>query len=101
MLKELGRITVGSRADAYSQPNSRHCCAKLQNEPATGSGGASVRFSTSSLQRSATTTSELPAIATHCENALEQEDRYAPRSSRSLHGQRRPAMPEAVEKHLI
>jgi hypothetical protein len=29
-----------------------------------------VRFSTSSLQRSAPTTFEPPAIATHCENAL-------------------------------
>src|SRR5205823_1556829 len=37
---------------------------------ATGSGDASVRFSTSSLQRSAPTTSKPPAMATHCENAL-------------------------------
>jgi len=51
-------------------PNSRRCCARLQNAHATGSGDASVRFSTSSPQRSAPTTSEPPAIATHCENAL-------------------------------
>src|SRR5205823_7111106 len=39
---------------------------------ATGSGDASVRFSTSSLQRSAPTTSKPPAMATHCENALDE-----------------------------
>ena len=50
--------------------NSRHCCARPQNEPAMVSGGASAPCSTSSLQTNAPTICEPQAMATHSENAL-------------------------------
>jgi hypothetical protein len=54
----------------WPSSSSRPCCAKPPNEPATGSGDASVTCSTSSPLTNAPTISQPPDMAAHSENAL-------------------------------
>ena len=63
-------IRPTSTRSRWPSPRSKPCSAKSPREPSTASGAASASFSTASRRTNAPTTSKLPDMETHCENAL-------------------------------